>query len=159
MNPSAATVLNDRYPLSERIAAGGMGEVWVATDTVLGSTVAVTLLNPAPSQESGFLERFRAETRCSAALHHPNITTGFDDGEEGGCAYLVMELVVGQPRSQPASECAPAPSSPTPNQVSATAGTGTTTGTALSEDSSMPAQPSMTKGRARAHDQNKDGKQ
>ena len=107
MNPSAATVLNDRYALTERIAAGGMGEVWAATDTVLGRTVAVKLLNPALSQERGFLERFRAEARCSAALHHPNITTVFDSGLDDGCACLVMEFIAGQPPSQLIFEHAP----------------------------------------------------
>jgi len=107
MNPSATTVLNDRYALTERIAAGGMGEVWAATDTVLGRTVAVKLLNPALSQERGFLERFRAEARCSAALHHPNITTVFDSGLDDGCACLVMEFIAGQPPSQLIFEHAP----------------------------------------------------
>ena len=107
MSPSAGTVLSDRYALTEPIAAGGMGEVWAATDTVLGRTVAVKLLNPSLSQQSGFLERFRAEARYSAALHHPNITTVFDYGEDAGSAYLVMELVAGQPLSQIISERAP----------------------------------------------------
>ena len=107
MSPSAGTVLSDRYALTEPIAAGGMGEVWAATDTVLGRTVAVKLLNPSLSQQSGFLERFRAEARYSAALHHPNITTVFDYGEDGGCAYLVMEFVAGQPLSQLIFEHAP----------------------------------------------------
>ena len=107
MNPSAGTVLSDRYALTEPIAAGGMGEVWAAPDTVLGRTVAVKLLNPSLSQQSGFLERFRAEARYSAALHHPNITTVFDYGEDAGSAYLVMELVAGQPLSQIISERAP----------------------------------------------------
>ena len=107
MNPSATTVLNGRYALTERIAAGGMGEVWAATDTVLDRKVAVKLLNPALSQQSGFLERFRAEARYSAALHHPNITTVFDYGEDDGSAYLVMELVAGQPLSQIIFERAP----------------------------------------------------
>ncbi|MBE3074672.1 MAG: serine/threonine protein kinase, partial [Actinobacteria bacterium] len=101
------TILSDRYALTEIIAAGGMGEVWAATDTVLRRTVAVKLLNPALSRESGFLERFRAEARHTAALHHPNITTVFDYGEDGGAAYLVMELVVGQPLSQLISTRAP----------------------------------------------------
>lgn len=172
MNPSAATVLNDRYALTERIAAGDMGEVWATTDTVLGRTVAVKLLNPALSQEHGFLERFQAQARCSAALHHPNITTVFDYGLDDGRACLVMEFVAGQPLSQLILERAPlsaqttasilngtrtyvstASTSPTPSQVSATKSTGTT-----SEDSSMPAQPSRTAGRARGHDQHKDGK-
>ena len=107
MTPSAGTVLSDRYALTERIAAGGMGEVWAATDTILGRTVAVKLLIPALSEQSGFLERFRAEARCSAALHHANITTVFDYGEDAGSAYLVMELVSGQPLSRVISECAP----------------------------------------------------
>ena len=107
MTPCAGTVLSDRYALTEPIAAGGMGEVWEATDTVLGRTVAVKLLIPALSTQCGFLERFRAEARCSAALHHPNITTVFDYGEDAGSAYLVMELVAGQPLSQIISERAP----------------------------------------------------
>lgn len=107
MSPNAGTILGDRYALTDRIAAGGMGEVWSATDTVLGRTVAVKILNPALSQQSGFLERFRAEARYSAALHHPNITTVFDYGEDHGSAYLVMELVAGQPLSQIISDHGP----------------------------------------------------
>jgi eukaryotic-like serine/threonine-protein kinase len=107
MNPSAGTVLSERYALTAFIAAGGMGEVWAATDTVLGRTVAVKLLSPALSQQRGFLERFRAEARYCAALHHPNITTVFDYGEDAGSVYLVMELVAGQPLSQIISERSP----------------------------------------------------
>ena len=107
MSPNAGTILGDRYALTDPIAAGGMGEVWSATDTVLGRTVAVKILNPALSQQSGFLERFRAEARYSAALHHPNITTVFDYGEDDGSAYLVMELVAGQPLSQIISDHGP----------------------------------------------------
>jgi len=107
VNLSEGTILGDRYTLTERIAVGGMGEVWAATDTVLGRTVAVKLLHPGLSQESDFVERFRAEARHTAALHHPNIATVFDYGEDDGTAYLVMELVVGQPLSQIIAERAP----------------------------------------------------
>jgi len=107
MSPTTGSVLSDRYALTEHIAAGGMGEVWAATDTVLGRTVAVKLLNPALSRQGGFLERFRAEARYAAALTHPNITTVFDYGEDDGSAYLVMELVNGQPLSQIIAESAP----------------------------------------------------
>jgi eukaryotic-like serine/threonine-protein kinase len=109
MNAVTGTVLGQRYALTEPIAAGGMGQVWKATDTVLDRTVAVKLLNPALSQQSGFLERFRAEARNSASLHHRNITTVFDYGEDEGSAYLVMELVAGQPLSQLIAEQAPLP--------------------------------------------------
>jgi len=99
--------LSNRYTLTERLAAGGMGEVWAAIDTVLGRTVAVKLLHPALSQESDFVERFRAEARHTAALHHPNIAAVFDYGEDDGTAYLVMELVDGQPLSRIIAERAP----------------------------------------------------
>jgi len=107
VNPAQGTVLSDRYALTERLAAGGMGEVWAATDTVLERTVAVKLLNPALTQQAGFRARFRAEARCSAALQHPNIITMLDYGEDEGSAYLVMELVSGQPLSQIIAERAP----------------------------------------------------
>lgn len=107
MNLTGGTVLGNRYTLTERIAVGGMGEVWAATDTVLARNVAVKLLHPALSQESDFVERFRAEARHAAALQHPNIATVFDFGEDDGTAYLVMELVVGQPLSQLIHERAP----------------------------------------------------
>ena len=107
MNLSEGTILGDRYCLTERIAAGGMGEVWAATDTVLGRTVAVKLLHPALSQERDFVDRFRAEARHTAALLHPNIAAVFDYGEDDGTAYLVMELVAGLPLSQIIAERAP----------------------------------------------------
>jgi len=107
VKPTEGTVLNGRYALTGFIAAGGMGEVWAATDAVLDRTVAVKVLNPTLSKESGFLDRFRAEARQSGSLHHPNITTVFDYGEDGGTAYLVMELVAGQPLSQIISARAP----------------------------------------------------
>jgi len=107
VNPKIGATLSGRYTLTERIAAGGMGEVWAAMDTVLGRAVAVKLLHPALSQESSFAERFRAEARHTASLHHPNIATVFDYGEDDGTAYLVMELVVGQPLSQIIADRAP----------------------------------------------------
>ena len=107
MNPAKGTILGGRYTLTERIAVGGMGEVWESTDTILGRTVAVKLLHPGLSTEGGFVERFRAEARHTASLHHPNIATVFDFGEDDGTAYLVMELVLGQPLSQVIAERAP----------------------------------------------------
>jgi len=113
MSPAVGTILSERYTLTRRIAAGGMGEVWEATDTVLDRTVAVKLLSPALSQQGGFLDRFRAEARYAAALHQPNITTVFDYGEDDGSAYLVMELVTGQPLSQIIAERSPLPAETT----------------------------------------------
>jgi len=94
------TVLGNRYTLTERVAGGGMGEVWEATDGVLGRTVAIKLLRAGYADDSQFVDRFRAEARHSASLAHPNIATVHDYGEEDGASYLVMELVRGEPLSR-----------------------------------------------------------
>lgn len=100
----AATVLGGRYALTKRIAVGGMGEVWAAIDRVLGRQVAVKILRDDLVDSPVFLERFRAEARHTAALAHPGIAGVFDYGEDrhdGKCvAYLVMELVPGEPLSK-----------------------------------------------------------
>jgi serine/threonine protein kinase len=103
-------LLGGRYRLSGRIAVGGMGEVWRGTDELLDRPVAVKLLSAAHATDDSFRARFRAEARYAASLSHPNIAQVFDYGEmpedeeapEGlpaGGAYLVMELVQGEPLS------------------------------------------------------------
>ncbi|HRC00328.1 MAG TPA: serine/threonine-protein kinase, partial [Dermatophilaceae bacterium] len=94
------TTLSGRYTLTERIASGGMGEVWQARDGVLGRTVAVKVLRPNAEDEPRFAQRFHDEARHSASLSHANIATVYDYGEDAGTAYLVMELVRGTPLSQ-----------------------------------------------------------
>jgi len=95
-------VLSGRYRLDERIAVGGMGEVWRAQDTVLGREVAVKCLRPEYVDDAEFRERFRAEARHAAGLSHPGIASVFDYGEQvepEKAAWLVMELVEGEPLS------------------------------------------------------------
>ncbi len=99
MRPSTNTTLGGRYDLTERIAIGGMGEVWKARDKVLGRIVAVKILKEEYTGDPGFLECFRAEARHTALLNHPGVANVFDYGEEEGSAYLVMELVPGEPLS------------------------------------------------------------
>lgn len=99
MRPSADITLGGRYTLTDRIAVGGMGEVWKARDKVLGRTVAVKILKEEYTGDPGFLERFRAEARHTALLNHPGVANVFDYGEEDNSAYLVMELVPGEPLS------------------------------------------------------------
>ncbi|HET7397042.1 MAG TPA: serine/threonine-protein kinase [Intrasporangium sp.] len=106
---TTGAVLGGRYAIRSRIASGGMGDVWEATDEVLGRPVAVKVLRPGPGQDGGFLARFRAEARHAAALSHPNIATVYDYGEDDGTAYLVMELVRGAPLSDLIREGAPFP--------------------------------------------------
>jgi eukaryotic-like serine/threonine-protein kinase len=79
------------YEILAPIGAGGMGEVWKATDTRLGRTVAIKVLNGAHS------DRFEQEARAIAALNHPHICTLYDIGPD----YLVMEYIEGAPLKGP----------------------------------------------------------
>ena len=99
MRPSSNTILGGRYALTERIAIGGMGEVWKAKDQVLGRIVAVKILKDEYNGDPTFLQRFRAEARHTALLNHPGVANVFDYGEDEGSAFLVMELVPGEPLS------------------------------------------------------------
>jgi len=94
-------LLAGRYRLTDRIAAGGMGEVWRGEDVLLNRAVAVKLLPTGRAGDEAFLARFRAEARYAASLSHPGIARVYDYGEsaEFGGAYLIMELVKGEPLS------------------------------------------------------------
>ncbi|AXO34752.1 serine/threonine protein kinase [Micromonospora sp. B006] len=102
---SSDVVLSGRYRLEDRVATGGMGDVWRATDLVLGRPVAVKVLLPALVSDPDFIARFRSEARIMASLRHPGVVQVFDCGEDelpsGGRAdYLVMEFVAGEPLSR-----------------------------------------------------------
>jgi len=94
-------LLAGRYRLTDRIAVGGMGEVWRGEDNLLTRSVAVKLLPTGRAGDEAFLARFRAEARYAASLSHPGIARVYDYGEsaEFGGAFLVMELVNGEPLS------------------------------------------------------------
>jgi len=88
-----------RYSRRQRIATGGMGEVWLAHDEVLHRDVAVKYLKREYADDEGFHGRFLNEARSAAALHHPGIAAVYDFGEsevEDGVPFLVMEYVEGQ---------------------------------------------------------------
>jgi serine/threonine protein kinase len=98
--------LGDRYELHQLIAAGGMGQVWRGLDMALHRPVAVKVLRAEYTGDPTFVARFRAEAQHAASLSHPNIAAVFDYGEEIAqdgtgetLAYLVMELVEGEPLS------------------------------------------------------------
>jgi serine/threonine protein kinase len=92
--------LGGRYRLDERIAGGGMGDVWRGTDDVLGRTVAVKILLPALLDEPGFAERFRGEARTMATINHPGVVDVYDYGSDQQLAFLVMEYVEGDALSR-----------------------------------------------------------
>ncbi|MBV9447097.1 MAG: protein kinase [Streptosporangiaceae bacterium] len=93
---SPGLLIGGRYRLAGRIGAGGMGEVWQATDQVLGRAVAVKLLGSARGSEQD-RARFRAEARHAGSLSHPGIARVYDYRDEDwpSQACLVMELVDG----------------------------------------------------------------
>src|SRR5262245_48708539 len=98
---SPGTMLGQRYRLEERIASGGMGDVWRCVDDVLGRTVAVKILLPSLLEEPGFAERFRGEARTMATINHPGVVDVYDYGSDATVgAYLVMEYVEGDALSR-----------------------------------------------------------
>ena len=90
-------IIDDRYRLTERIAAGGVGQVWLATDLLLERPVAVKVLRPEYADHPATLARFRKEARHAGALSHPCVAQVFDYGHAGpgGPPYLVMEFIDG----------------------------------------------------------------
>ncbi|AYD88856.1 serine/threonine protein kinase [Actinomyces sp. 2119] len=96
MRPRVGLELQGRYTLVERIALGGMGEVWRATDLRSGRAVAVKILRPELAGDEIFLSRLRAEATNSRGLRHPNLAVVLDSGEKEGTGWIVMELVQGR---------------------------------------------------------------
>jgi eukaryotic-like serine/threonine-protein kinase len=96
MKPEAGQIYGNRYRLVDRIAIGGMGEVWRAHDEVILRDVAIKILKQEFMGDPGFLERFRVEAKHAARVDHEGIADVYDYGEGGGSAYLVMELVAGE---------------------------------------------------------------
>jgi serine/threonine protein kinase len=82
------------YKLVAPLGAGGMGEVWKATDARLGRSVALKIL---PEGSAGDLrQRFELEARAASALQHPHIVAIYDVGAESGMPFIVSEFVEGE---------------------------------------------------------------
>ena len=93
MNPQSSVA---HYRIASRIGAGGMGEVYRATDTKLGRDVALKILPAEMARDAERLARFRREARAVATLNHPHIVTIFSVEEADSIHFLTMELVEGQ---------------------------------------------------------------
>ena len=85
------------YEIQSPLGAGGMGEVYRATDTKLGRDVALKVLPAEMAQDPERLARFRREAKALAQLDHPNIVTIYSVEECDGVHFLTMQLVEGQP--------------------------------------------------------------
>lgn len=82
------------YEVIAQIGAGGMGDVFRATDTKLGRQVAIKTLPSALAQDPNRLARFEREAKLLAALNHPNIATVYGH-EHDGTRFIAMELIEG----------------------------------------------------------------
>jgi TolB-like protein len=85
------------YEIQSPLGAGGMGEVYRATDTKLGRDVALKVLPAEMAQDPDRLGRFRREAKALAQLDHPNIVTIYSVEESEGVHFLTMQLVEGRP--------------------------------------------------------------
>ncbi|MFF4605460.1 Stk1 family PASTA domain-containing Ser/Thr kinase [Streptomyces sp. NPDC001339] len=94
-DPLVGQLLDGRYRVQARIAAGGMATVYRAVDTRLDRVLALKVMHPDLAKDGAFVERFIREAKSVARLSHPNVVGVFDQGTDGTYVYLAMEYVAG----------------------------------------------------------------
>lgn len=95
-----------KYEILSRIGVGGMGEVYLASDTQLGRRVALKLLSSEYTDNPQWLRRFNHEAKAASALNHPNILTIHEIGEMSGRHFIATEYIEGQTLRQEISRAA-----------------------------------------------------
>ena len=90
------TLFDGRYRIQRKLGMGGMANVYLAEDEVLGRRVAIKILNERHAGDEQFIERFRREAKNAASLSHPNIVSIYDRGEAEGTYYIAMEYLDGR---------------------------------------------------------------
>jgi serine/threonine protein kinase len=88
------------YDIRQKLGAGGMGEIYKATDSRLNRTVAIKVLPPGSADAPDRRRRFIQEAQAASALNHPNIITIYDIVSEQDTEYMVMEFIDGQTLDQ-----------------------------------------------------------
>jgi beta-lactam-binding protein with PASTA domain/predicted Ser/Thr protein kinase len=88
-------LIGGRYRLISKLGSGGMADVWLADDEMLGRRVALKFLHERFAQDAQFVERFRREAQSAAGLQHPNVVGVYDRGETDGRHWIAMEYVEG----------------------------------------------------------------
>jgi predicted Ser/Thr protein kinase len=100
-------VLGGRYEIDSVLGQGGMAEVYLGTDRLLGRRVAVKVLGSHFARDTSFVTRFRREAQAAAALNHPNVVSVFDTGSDDGTHYIVLEYIQGKTLARVIREDAP----------------------------------------------------
>jgi serine/threonine-protein kinase len=95
-DPLVGQVLEGRYAVQSRIARGGMATVYLAVDQRLDREVALKVMHPELALDEDFLRRFIREARSAARLSHPGVVAVYDQGQDAGSWFLVMEYVPGR---------------------------------------------------------------
>jgi beta-lactam-binding protein with PASTA domain/serine/threonine protein kinase len=108
-DPMIERLLDGRYRIEARVARGGMATVYTATDTRLDRSVAVKIMHAGLGSDEEFAARFVREARSAARLNHASVVAVFDQGDDDGIVYLVMEYVPGQTLRALLNEEAPLP--------------------------------------------------
>src|SRR5260370_20162333 len=84
-----------RYRILSLLGSGGMGDVWLAEDSMLDRKVAVKLLPPRLTRDGDSLQRFLREAKAASALNHPNILTVYEIGKAGELQFIATEFIDG----------------------------------------------------------------
>ncbi|HZK48116.1 MAG TPA: Stk1 family PASTA domain-containing Ser/Thr kinase [Thermoleophilia bacterium] len=100
-------VFEDRYEIARKLGSGGMADVYLANDRLLGRQVALKILSTRYAHDEQFVERFRREASSAAGLNHPNIVQIYDRGEAEGTYYIAMEYLEGRSLKEIILTCAP----------------------------------------------------
>src|SRR4051812_29126510 len=104
------SLVAERYKVLEKLASGGMGEVYRAEHVELGRVFALKVMLPDLSQDPNFVERFRREAVASSKIGHPNIVDITDFGKTAsGAFFFAMELLEGKTLQELSSELGPIP--------------------------------------------------
>src|ERR671929_1378527 len=103
------TLFDGRYRIVRKLGTGGMANVYLAEDEVLGRRVAIKILNDRHAGDDQFVERFRREAKNAASLSHPNIVSIYDRGEAEGTYYIAMEYLDGRSLKELILSRGPAP--------------------------------------------------
>lgn len=96
MSEETGRLFGGRYEVVGPLASGGMAEVFIARDQLLGRQVALKILHPEFARDRAFIERFRREAQSAASLNDPRVVAIYDWGSDGGTYFLVMEYVEGK---------------------------------------------------------------